>query len=244
MRYKRVFGTVQLSPEVRGDGSNPAGCRRTPAQEALQGHSETGVRNDYGQSDQFAGWRTPDYDLAEGETMRNLARGLALLLLAASSTLNAQGQTDDEAVRKLPQAFCEAWAKHDGHQLARIMADDVDFVNVGAHWLHGRSDFEKYHSRLLSGRFKGATLTLLQTEVRFLQSDMAVIHWSWKIDGDKNFDGTPRQQRFGLMTMVAQKRSGAWQVVVAQNTNAMPGTPPEIEGIKTPIAIPDIAAKP
>jgi len=176
--------------------------------------------------------------------MRNLARGAALLLLAASSTLNAMAQTDDQAVRKLPQAFCDAWAKHDGHQLATIMADDVDFVNVGANWLHGRADFEKYHSRLLSGRFKEARLTLLQTEVRFLQPDMAVVHWSWKIAGDRNFDGTPRQPRFGLMTMVAQKRSGVWQVVVAQNTNAMPGTPPEIEGIKTPITIPSMEAKP
>jgi uncharacterized protein (TIGR02246 family) len=176
--------------------------------------------------------------------MRNLARGLALLLFVASSTLNARAQTDAEAVRKLPQTFCDAWAKHDGHQLATIMADDVDFVNVGAHWLHGRADFEKYHSRLLSGRFKEANITLLETEVRFLQSDMAVVHWSWKIDGDKNSDGTPRQQRFGLMTMVAQKRSGAWQVVVAQNTNAMPGTPPEIQGIKSPITIPSTEAKP
>lgn len=176
--------------------------------------------------------------------MGNLARGLALLLLAASPTLNTRAQTEDEAVRKLPQAFCEAWAKHDGHQLAAIMADDVDFVNVGAQWLHGRSDFEKYHSRLLSVRFHETKLTLLQTEVRFLQPDMAVIHWSWKVVGDKNTDGTPREQRFGLMTMVAQKRSGAWQVVVAQNTNAIPGTPPEIEGIKTPIVIPSAEAKP
>jgi len=107
--------------------------------------------------------------------MRNLSRRLALLLFVASSTLNAQAQTDAEAVRKLPQTFCEAWAMHDGHLLATIMADDVDFVNVGAHWLHGRADFEKYHSRLLSGRFKEANLTLLQTEVRFLQSDM---QWS------------------------------------------------------------------
>jgi len=168
-----------------------------------------------------------------------------LLLLAASSALCARAQTDDQAVRKLPQEFCDAWAKHDGHQLATIMADDVDFVTVGANWLHGRADFEKYHSRLLSGRFKEAALTLLQTEVRFLQPDMAAIHWSWKIVGDQDFDGTPRRQpRFGLMTMIAQKRNGIWQVVVAQNTNTIPGTPPEIEGIKTPIAVPNIEAKP
>ena len=45
---------------------------------------------------------------------------------------------------------------------------------------------------------------------------------SWKLDGDKNYDGTPRQRRFGLMTIVAQTKHGVWQVVVAQNTNAIP----------------------
>jgi hypothetical protein len=73
---------------------------------------------------------------------------------------------------------------------------------------------------------------------------MVVVHWSWKIDGDKNYDGTPRERRFGMMTMVAQKRAGAWQVVVAQNTNAMSGAPPEIQDIKTPITIPGTEIKP
>jgi hypothetical protein len=65
------------------------------------------------------------------------------------------------------------------------------------------------------------------------------------IDGDKNMDGTLRQQpRYGMMTMVAEKRGGAWLVVVAQNTNAILGVPPELEGIKTPIPIPGIGEKP
>jgi len=64
------------------------------------------------------------------------------------------------------------------------------------------------------------------------------------IDGDKNMDGTLRQQpRYGMMTMVAEKRSGAWLVVVTQNTNAILGVPPELEGIKTPIAIPGTGEK-
>ena len=70
---------------------------------------------------------------------------------------------------------------------------------------------------------------------------MAVVHWSWKIDGDKNPDGTSRQPRYGLMTMVAEKKNGNWLMVVGQNTNAMLGVPPELQGIKTPIAIPGTA---
>jgi len=44
--------------------------------------------------------------------------------------------------------------------------------------------------------------------------------------------------------MIAEKRSGAWDVLVAQNTNAMLGTPPELQDIKTPIAIPGTSVKP
>jgi uncharacterized protein (TIGR02246 family) len=171
--------------------------------------------------------------------MKNLMAGFLLLLLATTS--GAQSKADEEAVRNLPRAFCDAWAKHDGHELAKIMAEDVDFVTVATTYLHGRSDFEKFHVRLLSGRFKESVNTPLQTTVRFLRPDMAVVHWSWKIEGDKNPDGTPRQPRYGMMTMVAEKRSGTWLVVVAQNTNAILGIPPELQDIKTPIAIPGTA---
>ena len=176
--------------------------------------------------------------------MRNLTTALVTLLLMTSSNVNAQAKGDEQAVRKLPQAFCDAWAKHDGHELAKMMDDDVDFVTVATTYLHGKADFEKFHMRLLSGRFKDSTITPLETTIRFLRPDMAVVHWSWKIAGDKNADGTPRPPRFGLMTMVAEKRGDAWPMIVAQNTNAMLGTPPELQDITTPIAIPGADVKP
>jgi uncharacterized protein (TIGR02246 family) len=186
------------------------------------------------------------YKLLPTGIMKNdpLLGGVLLLLLVTSVSLNAQTKNDGDAVRKLPQMFCDAWAKHDGHELGKIMAEDVDFVTVATVYLHGRVDFEKFHVRLLSGRFKDSTITPLEITIHFLHPDMAVVHWSWKIEGDKNFDGTPRPPRFGMMTMVAEKRGGAWQVVVAQNTNAMLGTPPELQDIKTPIAIPGMPVKP
>jgi len=176
--------------------------------------------------------------------MRKVLWGLPFLALFVTSNLHAQSKADEEAVRRLPQSFCEAWERHDGHALAKIMADDVDFVTVADVYLHGKADFEKFHVRLLSGRFKDSHTTPLQTTVRFLQPDIAVVHWSWRIDSDKNFDGTPRAPRFGMMTMIAQKRRGTWQVVVAQNTNSELGTPPELQEIKNPIPVPGPTAEP
>lgn len=170
---------------------------------------------------------------------------LAILsLVATSSPLHAQTKQDDEEIRRLPQIMCDAWNKHDGHAMAQPMADDVDFVTVATVYLHGKADFEKFHTRLISERFKTSTMEPLHITSRFLRPDFGVVHWSWRIAGDLNYDKTPREPRFGMMTLVVEKRSGRWVVVVAQNTNSLLGTPPELEGIETPIPVPGPGAKP
>jgi uncharacterized protein (TIGR02246 family) len=170
--------------------------------------------------------------------MKQRLRNLLVGLLIAPCAVQAQDRTDEMAVHNVPQEFAAAWAKHDGHQLASIMSEDVDFVNVGGDWLHGRSDFELYHTRLLSGRFKDSTLTPRDTAVRFLRPDLAVLHWSWTIQGDRNEDGTARRPRFGIFIMVIEKISGEWMIVEAQNTNWVPGPNPELKGITPPIVFP------
>ena len=177
--------------------------------------------------------------------MKKLPRNLlVVLLLAGCGILQAQTKADEAAVRDVPRAFAAAWATHDGHELAKIMSEDVDFVNVGGDWLHGRADFELYHTRLLSGRFKQSMLTPLQTSARFLRADLAAVHWSWSVQGDRNEDGTMRKPRFGIFTMIVEKRSGVWLVVEAQNTNQIAGPNPELNGIKPPIAFPGAEDKP
>lgn len=176
--------------------------------------------------------------------MKSLPSALLLFLLASAWPAFAQSKADEDAVRKLPRDFCDAWDKHDGHALAKIMAEDVDFVTVATTFLHGRVDFEKFTVRLLSGRFKDSSLTPIEITSRFLRPDMAVVHWSWKIEGDRNRDGTSRQPRYGMMTLVAEKQGTNWLVIVGQNTNASLGIPPELQDIKTPIAIPGTAPTP
>lgn len=167
------------------------------------------------------------------------------LLLAVIPGAHAQTKSDEQAVHDLPKAFCAAFNNHDGRQLARIMADDVDFVTVGATWLHGRSDFEKYHTRLLNGRFHDMKVDQLQVAERFLRPDIAIVHWTWTASGDKNPDGSARQRRYGMMTMVAEKRNGNWLVVASQNDDSFPGLPPEFEGITSPMPLPDqVGAQP
>jgi len=176
--------------------------------------------------------------------MNRSFRHLFLVLAIFECTAHPQTKTDEAAVHNVPQAFAVAWGTHDGHQLAKVMSDDVDFVNIGGDWLHGRADFELYHSRLLSGRFKESAITPLDIAVRFLRPDLALLHWSWKIQGDRNEDLTLRKPRYGLFTMVVEKRGGQWLVVAAQNTNWISGPNPELKGIKPPIIFPAVDENP
>jgi uncharacterized protein (TIGR02246 family) len=167
---------------------------------------------------------------------------MSVVMLSGAACAGAQTKQDEEALRRLPQAFSDAFNKHDAHQLAAIMAENVDFVAVGLLWLEGRADFEKYHGRLFMDRFKDISHKVLETHVRFIRPDIAVVRHSWMAQGDKNVDGSMRSPRFGLMMMVAEKRSGTWMVTQVQNTNGPTGTtsaiPPEAEGIKSPLVVP------
>ena len=94
-----------------------------------------------------------------------------------------------------------------------------------------------------SGRFKESKNTVLEIMVRFLRPDLALLHFSWAIEGDKNADGSARPKGFGLMTMLAEKQKGTWLVVAAQNTNAGHGAP-EADDVKLPIRLPKDESRP
>jgi hypothetical protein len=77
--------------------------------------------------------------------MRHLLTALLSLFVVVIPPAKTQTKADEEAVPKLPQAFSDAWIKHDGHELAQMTAGDVDFVTVATTYLHCRSDVEKFH---------------------------------------------------------------------------------------------------
>lgn len=153
-----------------------------------------------------------------------------------ASAAHSQTVEDRRIVSALPDKFSKAWAQHDARGLAAIMSKDVDFVNVGAIWLHG-PDFETYHERILKGRFKSSTNTPLVTKVSFIRPDIAVVRWSWEVQGETLADGSPSPPRYGLMTFIVERRGGAWLVTNAQNTNAGP-LRPEAHELALPILVP------
>jgi len=107
-------------------------------------------------------------------------------------------------------------------QLASLLTDDADFVNVGARHWKGRQQIEAEHAARL-GQFNESVWSTKAVAVQFLKPDFALVHVDWALRGDKDADGTPRPPRGGVFTWVVVKQGSGWLIRAAQNTNLGPG---------------------
>lgn len=148
--------------------------------------------------------------------------------------------SDEERLRSFPKIFSDAVTNNDAEKLGKIMADDVDYVNVDAALMRGRADVEKHHVAGFSGVLSATIFEVLQISIRFLRPDIAFVHWSWTASGDKGRAGSAQSRRYGVMTMVAEKQADDWKVVSVQNTNSRPGGKPLV-GIVSPMPLPNHA---
>jgi uncharacterized protein (TIGR02246 family) len=143
--------------------------------------------------------------------------GLALSVAAWPS--NAQSDTKDlEAIRQIERDWQTAWNRHDMKALTALVAEDVDFVTVAGLWLKGRKEFEDQHTAIHAMRFKESVRTTTDVQVKFLKPDVAIVHVSGVIKGEKAPDGTPLPPRQGIFTRVVTKEGGKWLIKASQNT--------------------------
>ena len=145
---------------------------------------------------------------------------ITLALLLPVSVANAQNHVNDiRVIKEIEKNWQEAWNHHDMKALAALVAEDVDFITVSGTWLKGRKAFEEHHARLHAMQFKESVWATSEVQVKFLKPDVAIVHVSWGMRGDKDPDGTPRQPRRGIFTQVITKERGKWLIKASQNTN-------------------------
>ncbi len=145
---------------------------------------------------------------------------IALALLFPAWVANARSHVNDiEVINQIEKNWQEAWNRHDMKALATLVAEDVDFITVSGTWLKGRKAFEEHHARLHVMQFKESVWATSDVQVKFLKPDVAIVHVSWGMRGDKDPDGTPRQPRRGIFTRVIAKEGGKWLIKASQNTN-------------------------
>ena len=135
-------------------------------------------------------------------------------------TDRSERQSDADEIRGLYLATMDGWNRGSGEAFAAPFVDDVDFVAFDGTRFHGRDELVRFHDPLFKTHLKGTRLVGDVMDIRFLGSDVAVLHaYGGTILRGKR---EPAPERDSLQTLVAMKRNGRWQLVAFQNTRVRP----------------------
>ena len=125
---------------------------------------------------------------------------------------------DARMLRGLAMRWQDAWNRRDMDELAASIAPDVDFVTVAGLWLRGRAEFLEHHKGLHRTQMRDSRWATVACAARLACAGLALQHVEWRIQGDRDPDGTPRPPRRGIFTWVVSLDAQP-SILAAHNTN-------------------------
>ncbi|MEH2145344.1 SgcJ/EcaC family oxidoreductase [Nostoc sp.] len=129
---------------------------------------------------------------------------------------------DEAAIKAVIAAFAEAWNTKDAEPLAKLFAEDADFVDVIGRWFKGRTEIKQAHAQAFASFLSDSQMTIIDTPIKFLTPDIAVLHTTWEITKQKSPDGVHRLQDTGVLTAVTTRKENTWQIIAFHNTGTVP----------------------
>lgn len=149
---------------------------------------------------------------------------VASIAASALPSVATSQSADERAIRGLQAQQADAWNRHDARGYAALFTEDGDVVNVVGWWWKGRAEIEKKLTAAFAFVFRESTMSITQTDVRFLSRDLAIAHVQWTMTGAKAPPGIP-EPRQGIQIQVLKRRSGRWLIASFQNTTSVPERP-------------------
>jgi uncharacterized protein (TIGR02246 family) len=147
---------------------------------------------------------------------RILFKSLIALCVLLNSFVALATNTEELAVRALPQRIVDGWNRADGDALASVYAEDGILVAGHGVVKHGREQIASYHEELFATSIKGTRLTVEVVNVRFLDRTTAILQTKGGILWPGETTLAPRN--VGIQSFVAVKNEAGWRVVLFQNT--------------------------
>jgi uncharacterized protein (TIGR02246 family) len=128
--------------------------------------------------------------------------------------------TDDQELRALFQQLCRAWTNGDAAAYGACFTTDCDYVSFDGTRAHGRDQVIESHDKLFRGVLFGSALIGEVESIRYVASDVAVLHGSgsvlvaWRSELPK--------RRFTRNTVVAVRGPEGWQFSAIHNGRVRP----------------------
>jgi uncharacterized protein (TIGR02246 family) len=136
-----------------------------------------------------------------------------------SQTMSSSAAADEAAIRALYQQVIDGWNAGSGDAFAAPFEEDADQVGFDGTHFKGRKEIASFHQHLFDMFLKGSRLVGKVRSVRFVTSDVAVMHavGGTVMAGQTDLD----PERNSVQTLVAVKRkNGKWRLAAFQNTRA------------------------
>ena len=162
--------------------------------------------------------------------MNNRCKLIVALVVVTAGLCSMNGayaqaaDQDGDALQQLGRAWTEAWNRHDMSALASLVAQDVEWTTATGAPLKGRKAFEEDHARRHARELKEATVTTTIAPVKFLKSDVAVVHVTNRHVGIKRGESASSLSGRGILTWVLTKQDGRW-LIAASHATFIPDAP-------------------
>ena len=151
---------------------------------------------------------------------------VSILLTTLGTVTGIAAVPDDAAVHALVKRFAEATNAKDVKAFGSVFAEDGEFTNPVGMSVKGRTAIEQFHAALFSEAnrpsFAKAHLTIIDTSVRFVRSDVATVDVKWEQTGAISPEGKPWGTRRGILSWVVKRDNGKWLIAVWHNLELPP----------------------
>jgi uncharacterized protein (TIGR02246 family) len=156
--------------------------------------------------------------------MRNAGAIAALvvaLLLQSGGELQAQAPTDAE-LRRLTEAYAQAWGKADARALAGLYTTEAILIAADGKVSVGRAAIEQAMKEALTGPYRGTKLGMTPGQTGRASQDVYAAEGTYLITGGMPPAGYPTRGRY-LNTLV--RTSGRW--FIASHADVAAQRPPK-----------------
>lgn len=142
------------------------------------------------------------------------------MAIGSDNRKNTIKAADEAAIRDLFDALLDDWERGDGEAYGCRFTGDADYVAFDGSHTKGSTDIAASHQQLFDKFLKGTRLVGRIASVKFLGSDVALVHAT----GGTVMRGKtkPSPERDSIQTLVAVKREGEWRFAAFHNSRVRP----------------------
>ena len=140
------------------------------------------------------------------------------LVTSACATADLATSNDETAIRRSVLAMTDAFNARDDPGLIAIATTDADFVTVTGRWTRGTAAYVQARRGRFDGPLQHAKLRPLETHIRFIRPDVAIVHVTHEISGMVDAVGNAIPPHPELSTRLYVKNGGRWLMTAFHNS--------------------------